>query len=250
MIKFFRKIRQRLLTENKFSKYLIYAMGEIILVVIGILIALQINNWNENRVNNNLQKQLLATLKIEFSKNQELLTEATTKHQSVVRLLEELNNTIAPEPQEISNKRLDSLMFGLGWVPSYQPNDGVLNSIISSGRISLIKNNEISSMIASWNSNLKDYHISVGFGEKQLFEEILPYINNKYPIKNIIHFFSVEYDEISKFKYSKNTLLSDLGFESLVSNRIIDAKNALQQAETLYNLQNNIVKSIESELKR
>ena len=47
MIKFFRKIRQKLLAENKFSKYLIYAIGEIVLVVIGILIALQINNWNE-----------------------------------------------------------------------------------------------------------------------------------------------------------------------------------------------------------
>ena len=49
MIKFFRRIRQKLLSENKFSKYLIYAIGEIILVVIGILIALQINNWNEGR---------------------------------------------------------------------------------------------------------------------------------------------------------------------------------------------------------
>jgi len=49
MIKFFRKIRQKLLTENKFSKYLLYAIGEIILVVIGILIALSINNWNEER---------------------------------------------------------------------------------------------------------------------------------------------------------------------------------------------------------
>lgn len=48
MIKFFRKIRQKLLDENRFSKYLIYAIGEIVLVVIGILIALQINNWNEN----------------------------------------------------------------------------------------------------------------------------------------------------------------------------------------------------------
>lgn len=47
MIKFFRKIRQKLLSENRFSKYLIYAIGEIVLVVIGILIALQINNWNE-----------------------------------------------------------------------------------------------------------------------------------------------------------------------------------------------------------
>lgn len=46
MIKLFRKIRQKLLTENKLSKYLLYAFGEIVLVVIGILIALQFNNWN------------------------------------------------------------------------------------------------------------------------------------------------------------------------------------------------------------
>ncbi|MFT6336478.1 MAG: hypothetical protein ACI86M_003478 [Saprospiraceae bacterium] len=49
MIKFFRKIRKRLLAEDKFSKYLIYTIGEIVLVVIGILIALQINNWNQKR---------------------------------------------------------------------------------------------------------------------------------------------------------------------------------------------------------
>ena len=54
MIKFFRKIRQKMLTENKFSKYLLYAIGEIILVVIGILIALQINNQNEKRKSNEL----------------------------------------------------------------------------------------------------------------------------------------------------------------------------------------------------
>jgi len=49
MIKFFRKIRQNLLMENKTGKYFKYAVGEIVLVVIGILIALQINNWNEKR---------------------------------------------------------------------------------------------------------------------------------------------------------------------------------------------------------
>jgi len=76
MIKFFRKIRQRLLTENppernrsvqagKFSKYLLYAIGEIILVVIGILIALQINNWNEN---NKLRKSIEKSL-IEVKEN-------------------------------------------------------------------------------------------------------------------------------------------------------------------------------------
>jgi len=53
MIKFFRKIRQNLLMENKTGKYLKYAIGEIVLVVIGILIALQINNWNEERKDQN-----------------------------------------------------------------------------------------------------------------------------------------------------------------------------------------------------
>ena len=53
MIKFFRKIRKKFLEQGKTSKYLSYALGEIILVVIGILIALQINNWNENRKNQN-----------------------------------------------------------------------------------------------------------------------------------------------------------------------------------------------------
>lgn len=63
MIKFFRKIRQQLLSENKFSKYLIYAIGEIILVVIGILIALQINNWNEGQKTRKLEKSTLIEIK-------------------------------------------------------------------------------------------------------------------------------------------------------------------------------------------
>jgi len=63
MIKFFRKIRQKLLTENKFSKYLIYAIGEIILVVIGILLALQINNWNNQRITSSQELILLKEMK-------------------------------------------------------------------------------------------------------------------------------------------------------------------------------------------
>jgi len=62
MIKFLRKIRQKLLTENKFSKYLLYAVGEILLVVIGILIALSINNWNDARKDRIAEKELYRTL--------------------------------------------------------------------------------------------------------------------------------------------------------------------------------------------
>lgn len=69
MIKFFRKIRQKVLTENKLSNYLIYAIGEIILVVIGILIALQINNWNERRKANKQELLLLKQLQIDINSN-------------------------------------------------------------------------------------------------------------------------------------------------------------------------------------
>ena len=62
MLRFFRTLRQKLLSENKFSKYLLYAIGEILLVVIGILIALQVNNWNEERKEN---KTLISILKNE-----------------------------------------------------------------------------------------------------------------------------------------------------------------------------------------
>ena len=69
MIKFFRKIRQQLLTQNKFTKYLLYAIGEIVLVVIGILIALQINNTNETRKSEERTKELLIKVQKELLLN-------------------------------------------------------------------------------------------------------------------------------------------------------------------------------------
>jgi hypothetical protein len=69
MIKFFRQIRQNLIMQNKTSKYFKYAIGEIILVVIGILMALQINNWNQNRENASLLKQYISNLKEDLKKD-------------------------------------------------------------------------------------------------------------------------------------------------------------------------------------
>jgi hypothetical protein len=62
MLTFFKRFRQALLSENKISKYLLYAIGEIILVVIGILIAIQVNNWNEARKERRLADQLIEVL--------------------------------------------------------------------------------------------------------------------------------------------------------------------------------------------
>jgi len=88
MIKFFRRIRQQLLSENKFSKYLIYTIGEIILVVIGILIALQVNNWNQNRIDLKIEKQLLFELLKNLEVNEERLKESVSEEYITAKSIE------------------------------------------------------------------------------------------------------------------------------------------------------------------
>jgi hypothetical protein len=101
MIKFFRKIRQKMLTENKFSKYLIYAIGEIILVVIGILIALQININSENHkkqqfeitILENIKEDILAD-KLDCELNLQYIKVEITNEQRLLDFL--LNESLQP----------------------------------------------------------------------------------------------------------------------------------------------------------
>jgi hypothetical protein len=76
---FLRKIRRQLFTQNKVSTYLLYGLGEIVLVVIGILIALQINNWNEERKDRITEKSVLLELKDNLERNMVLMDNATAE---------------------------------------------------------------------------------------------------------------------------------------------------------------------------
>lgn len=91
MIKFFRKIRKNLLSENKFSKYILYAIGEIVLVIIGILIALQINNKNEQRKSENKIVSILIEVQhdlgLDIQKSDELIAYYKTKD-SIINLIQ------------------------------------------------------------------------------------------------------------------------------------------------------------------
>jgi hypothetical protein len=231
------------------GRYFKYAIGEIILVVIGILIALQINNWNENRNNRIEEKIILTALKKEVSENQIILAKDLKRHDDAFRLIKELSNYISPEPKEIDNKKLDSLMFSLGWLPTYVPKDGVINSILASGKISLIKNNELNSKLAAWNSLLNQYNTTLNWSEKDVFELILPYIKDKYPFKRTLKYFISDSVEKSEFSFSQEALLSSLEFESIVAERVIDASDVLDAANKLYRFQAEVLELIENELK-
>ncbi|MFP4847016.1 DUF6090 family protein [Winogradskyella sp. PE311] len=99
MIKFFRKIRQKLLSENKFSKYLIYAIGEIVLVVIGILIALGINNWNNEQKDKQAELKYLNQIRKSLKENDLILKERIETDKRLLKFGDQLYNHIKTQKQ-------------------------------------------------------------------------------------------------------------------------------------------------------
>ena len=136
MIKFFRKIRQNLLTDNKFSKYLIYAFGEIILVVIGILIALQINNWNENKKNISQAGKHLETIRLNLKDDilqaEKLLSETQTTIEYANDFLDQFK-TLKPVDNNIQ-MYLIYLMFER----NIEINESGLKALLNTNSIGLI----------------------------------------------------------------------------------------------------------------
>ena len=84
MIPFFRKIRKKMADDNRPSKYMRYAIGEIALVVIGILIALSINNWNEERKERLLENEILSDLLIDLNKDLTELQESAENEKNAI----------------------------------------------------------------------------------------------------------------------------------------------------------------------
>jgi len=114
MIKFLRTIRQKLLSENRFTKYFIYAVGEIALVMIGILLALQVNNWNEARKGQKFEQEILYLLDQNLESDSTLLTEEMVKSKLAIDLT---NRLLA----QISQKNYtDSLNFWMGKIISFE----------------------------------------------------------------------------------------------------------------------------------
>ncbi|MGW9686967.1 DUF6090 family protein [Flagellimonas sp. 2504JD1-5] len=152
MLKFFRKIRQKLLSENKLSKYLIYAIGEIILVVIGILIALQINNWNESKKLRNVEKAYLNEVRNNLIQDTLLLNKVISARKlrisRFIALDSSLNYSfskiigVLPEPDKV-----DHISYFFRNQRDFRSKIGTYKSLISEGKSSLISNRKLFNLI-------------------------------------------------------------------------------------------------------
>ena len=157
MIKFLRRIRQQLLTENKFSKYLIYAIGEIVLVVVGILIALQINNQNIYRQERSIENTYLVALKEEFETNINKLDQTIDLNTNLIDNVDKLVGVFQQNVIDtISERTVVNYFFEtFSSEVNYTPSTGVLTEIISSGNLKLIQNQELKQRLASFESSLE-----------------------------------------------------------------------------------------------
>ena len=146
MIKFFRQIRQRLLSENRLGKHLLYAVGEIVLVVIGILIALSINNWNETRQNKAFEQETLAQIQANLVKDKATLELINVNFKRAVTS----TNKILQSKWDQQDK--DSLKFWLGDIVRFDRFQPLTNAyeVAKSRGLGLISNKELRFLLGTY----------------------------------------------------------------------------------------------------
>lgn len=251
MIKFFRRIRQRLISENKFKNYLFYAFGEIFLVVIGILIAIQLNELNQNRNEEKQYNLMLENLDLEFSRTQELLTRITSSYASTINTNVSLMGLFSGNQDTISAQKIDTLLgLAMNQTPFYPPQP-VLDELLNSGKIKAMPNEKLKQYLFDWESTLKwfhfDYDLLINFSNNQLNS----YLNKNWSWKNIDIASGTEfYNERSKLSPQQNELFSDLEFENLVDTNLFHTNRLYSRLKEILSLIDKIRSEIEVSLHR
>ena len=181
MLKFFRQIRKQLLSENRFSKYLIYAVGEIVLVVIGILIALSINNWNERQKLYVKEQLILKQLRSEYTSNLRQLNEKILmRNEGLIAcniLLDQIDN-----PQDLNVNEFYKSVWQILRDPTFDP---IENDIIGSEKIRLIQNQKLVELLSNWSSEVYQVQELELQYQKYRTETIIPCITRLGVIRNM-----------------------------------------------------------------
>jgi len=178
MIHFFRRIRQVLLSKSKFRKYALYAIGEIALVMFGILLALQFNNWNEQRKQNNKEYITLLDLHNEYSTNKFTFSSHLERKVTALLRMERLIDAIAH--RETADSLLTNERGPSGSI-TYNPSQSVIQSVLETGMINVISNDSLRNLLTDWNDLLQDYIEDEKWHINFLHTELYKYETNHIP---------------------------------------------------------------------
>ena len=167
-MRIFNKIRQKLLSESKFKRYFFYAIGEIVLVVIGILIALQINNWNQDRKDENALKEYLVKIKSHTKEDLRKLDTITKYRSQLAALCKKARISILDKTED--ENLILFMQCGAAFADYYfKPNTGGYEALKNSDYFGKINNTELDSLMTSYHSIVED----IAQNEKSYNEYVL-----------------------------------------------------------------------------
>lgn len=264
MLSFFRHIRKKLIDSGSITKYLLYASGEILLVVIGILIALQVNNWNTNRLDRIEEKALLVQLKNEFLSNKEQLNQKIALRDQAMESTLLLLQMIDDRNGRLSGSEVDSLLGNA--LPSYtfDPQYGVMNQLIEAGKLSLIQNDTLRELISNWSGIIADLKESENDYSSFNRNDYRPFLYKHANYRSIINariingvitptLLNEQFENTTKIGISADPveavrLLESREFENYMASLFSYTSYVNSQSYGVRNYINNIVERIDREL--
>lgn len=257
MFKFFRKIRQSLLADNKISKYLIYAVGEILLVMVGILLALQVNNWNEGRKAKMQEITILENLKEDLNLDTLDIRFNLKYHKQFFQAEEQLLNLLTQVDQENSdsidfNNALGTLLFTALHKSTF--------SSLQSNDIGLLHNNILRKKIARfydyYSQSISD--MSNNFEAFKLYERKLPYFKKYFRItdeRNVLlainedeNFFEHNLGKYNIYLFDIDGARADQSFKFILNEVLFFRKAFIDFHEATLEEIDNLTEAIDSEL--
>ena len=247
MIKFFRKIRQNMIKENKFSKYILYAIGEIILVVIGILIALSINNWNENRKSNNKSYNYLQRLYDDIenvSKDVDFSIKDTERKQKYsIMVLEAL------ESKELPVSKKEDFDRYLKQYYQFQitiQNANTFNEMMSSGDVNLIKSKWLRSEFSNL-ASIREFIMEVNQSNHNAYKINIDLFQKhvRYHVQNV----DTDSTKVTA-TYNFDAMANDSIFVNLISNQSYTWYEMSGMYKGYQSFVNKIKDTIQVELKK
>ena len=224
MIKFFRHIRKDLMEKNKTGKYFKYAIGEIILVVIGILIALQVSNWNTNRIEVQEELRTIQNLHNEFTTNQKILETSISNTKKSINTGRYIMSLINTDLEYLKTQNTDSLLFEIFEIGAINITENSVLEILQSGKLKNLKNDNLKSLIFEWTqkkTRIADNRESVDDKTNYLVN----YLIKRYPLKNIDAYGVLKWKKPSNLKGDKYQIFYDLEFENIIDDLLYNLVN-------------------------
>jgi hypothetical protein len=246
MINFLRRIRRDLLHENKTSIYLIYAVGEVVLVVFGILIALQIDNWNELKKDRSEEIEILNSFHEEFLENKERMKTVESLFSEISQSNQLLMNLIGKKPTELELVNTDSLLGVSIFYYDYIPGDYVLSNLKSTGKLNLISSEKLRKLLFEWTQELSLKENAFEMLDKYFMESLIPYLNKNASLKNIDVYTSYGSNTPSVLESNSINMFQQIEFENHLDNYHWTVSFYIESLNKIDNLIDQIINETES----